>query len=251
MMISDKHLIVGVSERSTSNAANEIIHKIFSNEKIGIEKISIVSIPPERSHMHIDTIFTQVSRAHWVMYGYFSDKLRLNEQSKRKDYSAHITQNEKKSVATIYQYYKPLKTKYQASGQGIKSTQLSGGLEALLYQISTEDFKVPKKDVRIVYSGNNIFPHDEREQWTDSCNVVALKESVVIGYDRNEKTMKAFEEVLGYKTIHVKDLLQQFDNGVDPQSIKNTLIVLSSHELSRARGGSHCMSMPLLRETIQ
>jgi arginine deiminase len=31
-------------------------------------------------------------------------------------------------------------------------------------------------------------------------------------------------------------------------SIQNALILLPSNELSRARGGSHCMSMPLLRD---
>lgn len=44
---------------------------------------------------------------------------------------------------------------------------------------------------------------DAREQWTDSCNVLALKEGVVLGYDRNDKTASAFENA-GFEVLHCK-----------------------------------------------
>ncbi|HEY2583482.1 MAG TPA: arginine deiminase family protein [Mucilaginibacter sp.] len=51
--------------------------------------------------------------------------------------------------------------------------------------------------------------------------------------------------------IKVKELLQKFENNeLDPQKMENTLILMPSSELSRARGGFHCMSMPLLRDKI-
>ncbi|MFN5135428.1 MAG: arginine deiminase family protein, partial [Chitinophagaceae bacterium] len=123
------------------------------------------------------------------------------------------------------------------------------GIESLLRQISVEDFNVHPDEVKVIYSGGNIFPHDEREQWTDSCNVVALKEGVVIGYDRNDKTADAFK-ANGFTVVTTTELFEQFENGTDPESIENTLILLPSAELSRARGGSHCMSMPLLRDRL-
>ena len=36
-----------------------------------------------------------------------------------------------------------------------------------------------EEKVRFIYSGNNKFPFDTREQWTDSCNLLALREGVV------------------------------------------------------------------------
>ena len=30
--------------------------------------------------------------------------------------------------------------------------------------------------MKFIYSGNNEFPFDAREQWTDSCNLLALRE---------------------------------------------------------------------------
>ena len=54
------------------NAINEIIHTIFST-KLDIEKISVVKIAKNRAQMHIDTIFTQVKRNVWVLYGRYSE----------------------------------------------------------------------------------------------------------------------------------------------------------------------------------
>jgi len=102
--------------------------------------------------------------------------------------------------------------------------------------------------VEFIYSGNNKFPFGAREQWTDSCNLLALKDGVVIGYDRNDKTLEAFRSK-GFRTVRAKDLLEEFEAGVSsPETIQNTFIMLPSAELSRARGGSHCMSLPILRD---
>ena len=123
-------------------------------------------------------------------------------------------------------------------------------LEDLLSDISKNDLDCNGK-VKFIYSGNNIFPFDAREQWTDSCNLLALKEGVVLGYDRNDKTIEAFKEN-GFNIINVDELLAQLENGkIDIKDITDTMILIPSAELSRARGGFHCMSMPLLRDDLE
>jgi arginine deiminase len=82
-------------------------------------------------------------------------------------------------------------------------------LEDLLIDISVTDLHC-ENEVRFIYSGNNEFPYNAREQWTDSCNLLALKEGVVLGYDRNDKTTEAFKNA-GSALIHVKELLQELE----------------------------------------
>ena len=123
-------------------------------------------------------------------------------------------------------------------------------LEELLTDISKNDFGCDDP-IKFIYSGNNEFPFDAREQWTDSCNLLAIKEGVVLGYDRNDKTIEAFKEN-GFDIINVDELLSQLENGeIDIKDITDTMILIPSAELSRARGGFHCMSMPLLRDDLE
>ncbi len=268
MMISPNHLIVGCSERTTASAVDAIIHRIFSIgweanggksidknpeapiPSLGIEKISVVKIPQERTVMHIDTIFTQVSRHAWVMFGEYSEIHKRKRGEEKVDFSAGFSDAPEEHTTKVIQFRKPASVPYMKNGEGISEEPLPG-LETLLHRISIEDFGVKPQDVRVVYSGggSDYFPFDEREQWTDSCNVLALKEGVVLGYDRNERTALEFENVLDFDVVTAEDLLKQFENGeIKPQDVTDTLILLPSTELSRARGGSHCMSMPLLRD---
>ena len=58
MVVSKDHLLIGVSERTTMEAAHQAIQLLF--EKNVVKKITIIRIPKKRDYMHIDTVFTQV-----------------------------------------------------------------------------------------------------------------------------------------------------------------------------------------------
>ena len=104
--------------------------------------------------------------------------------------------------------------------------------------------------INFIFSGEGITPYQEREQWTDGCNLVALKPGVALTYDRNPKTELALRNA-GYDIIHARELLQKINEGlIDPAGIEKTIITLPSNELSRARGGSHCMTCPLVRVSV-
>jgi len=253
MMIAPNHLVIGYSERTTPSAIDEIIHLIYKINTTGIEKITVVKIPRQRAVMHIDTVFTQVRKDTWVLYGKFSERVKKHKNEKQFPYYNHLLDKkaDEDDNVEILRYHKPVAEQYQA-GKNYRENinDKIHGLESLLRNISIEDFGVHENEVKIIYSGDNIFPFDEREQWTDSCNLLALKNGVVVGYDRNEETFKAFE-AKGFSIIKARELFEKFDKKeLTPDDVQDTLIVLPSAELSRARGGAHCMSMPLLRDNI-
>lgn len=235
MVVSKDHLLIGISERTSTEAAHQCINILF--EKNVVKKITIVKIPKKRDYMHIDTVFTQVKRNVWVLLGAFSRKTIKMEDADPVQRVLEGIKKEDKIKITQFRKKDPSDPVY------------FDNLEELLADISKHDLKSEEK-VKFIYSGNNEFPFDAREQWTDSCNLLALKEGVVLGYDRNDKTMEAFKEA-GFSIIHAHELVQKLESGeIKTKDMENTLITMPSAELSRARGGFHCMSMPLMRDEI-
>ena len=80
--------------------------------------------------------------------------------------------------------------------------------------------------VELIKCGNGRRIDAEREQWSDGVNLICVRPGVVIAYDRNFVTNETLRRH-GVKVIEVP-----------------------SSELSRGRGGSHCMTMALVREDM-
>ena len=79
------------------------------------------------------------------------------------------------------------------------------------------------EDLNVIPTGGDPFG-SEREQWDDGNNLLCLEPGVVIAYDRNVATNARLRKA-----------------GLE-------VITISGSELGRGRGGSHCMSCPLLRD---
>jgi arginine deiminase len=98
-----------------------------------------------------------------------------------------------------------------------------------------------------IFCGGPKRQFQEREQWTSGCNFVALRPGLVLGYGRNERTYEAMQREAGY---HIVDALEFLTGEAEIGDEQRAVITFEGSELVRGGGGPRCMTLPVLRETL-
>ncbi|HKA35686.1 MAG TPA: arginine deiminase family protein [Thermoanaerobaculia bacterium] len=210
LVLREDMLAIGYSER-TEKTTIERLAETLKAARSPIRRLVLVAIPPARSTMHLDTVFTVISREECLVYG----PMILAGGAEEAD---------------VYQCDLGKRSLAWTSEKDLLSVLKAQGM-----------------DLAPVRCGGNDPIAERREQWTDGANAFALAPGILLLYDRNVATAEELSRA-GYRIVDEADLLLGREE-LDRKSGKS-VILLAAHELSRARGGPRCMAMPLVREDL-
>jgi arginine deiminase len=209
LVLAEDVVAVGQSERTNRAGINLLGDSLARRE--GMPRwLIIVEIPHRRAFMHLDTLFTPVDENACLVY----PPVILDEGSLNP--GVFLVDLHKEERAFVH---KP----------GLLSTLAGLGC-----------------DLEPIACGGSDPVAQQREQWTDGANAMALAPGVITVYDRNLATADELARH-GFDIVTADDVI----GGKTPVALdddKRVAIQMPSNELSRARGGPHCLLHPLVRD---
>ena len=177
-----------------------------------MKSMIVVELPKQRSFMHLDTVFTFTNTHECLIY---PPVILPGGGQAAKVMSIDLT---RKSIS-------------YTSQKSLLATLKRNGL-----------------DLDPIFCGGKKAIDQQREQWTDGANAFTLAPGIVMLYERNVRTAEELASH-GYHIIYEDDLLLGRAE-LETWTKKKYAIQVQGHELSRARGGPRCMTMPLERDEV-
>ena len=159
LVLSEKILAVGVSERTHPAAIERLAKNLFYFNKTEYEIVLAFDIPKSRAFMHLDTVFTQVD------YDKFLIHQELRHEIKAYEITRSTTHKNKLNVLPI-----------------------EGKLDEILSKY------LDRKITLIPCGGEDDPVASDREQWNDGANTIVIRPGEVIVYERNHITNKLLEQ---------------------------------------------------------
>jgi arginine deiminase len=209
LVLSPEVAAIGVSER-TNPVAVEMLAAALARLENGPRWLEVVQVPARRAYMHLDTVFTPLDR----------------------------------DAALVFE---PV-----ISGSGPQLAATSeidlrlGDFTPRHRGRFLEALAARRLELEPVPCGGADPVAQQREQWTDGANAFALAPGVVILYDRNVATADELDR-RGFAVVAAEDVLLGREE-VRLDAGRRVCLLLESHEISRARGGPHCLTHPLERD---
>ncbi len=209
IVLSTEVIAVGLSER-TNRLGIDDLAAALAKQADAPRFVVVVELPRRRAYMHLDTLFTPIDREMALVF----PPVLLHRGSEK---------------ATVYEIDLRSKSRSWLPRSDLLSclSRRGAGFEP------------------IACGGDDPIAQ-QREQWTDGANALALAPGVIAMYDRNPCTLEELSR-RGFRVVEADDLLLGREE-VDLDAKERVCISFASHELSRARGGPHCLTHPLRRD---
>jgi arginine deiminase len=211
LVLSDDIVAIGISER-TNLAAAELLSAALARLEDGPRWLEVVHVPARRAYMHLDTVFTPLDEGAALAF-------------------PPVICGDGPELAETYE------VDLHASD---RTPQHRGCL--------LDALKARGLDLEPIPCGGDDAIAQQREQWTDGANAFALAPGIIVLYDRNVATARELER-RGFRIVSADDVLLGREE-VSLADDGRTCLLLESHEISRARGGPHCLTHPLLRDDM-
>jgi len=211
LVLSPEVVVIGISER-TNMVAVELLAEALAGREDGPRWLEIVHVPARRAYMHLDTVFTAVDRDAALVF----EPVICGDGPQRAD------------TYEIDLHSIDLVTRHRGC---LLETLRNHGL-----------------DLQPIRCGGGDPVAQQREQWTDGANALALAPGVIVLYDRNIVTADTLASS-GFRVLPAEDVLlgrEEIALGTDGR----VCVLIDSHEMSRARGGPHCLTHPLIRDAV-
>ena len=219
LVLSDDMLFVGCSERTRPEAIEEFARHALFPAFPELRRIYAVMMPKQRSIMHLDTILTQVDRDLFLCH----EPLVCGDESDRALQVVRLEQDREPALVA------------GATVADVLREELGASL-------------------RFSPCGGHNPLHQEREQWTDGANAVALGPSHIVLYSRNTWTIDTLCREHGFMQITInpeQPPAERRDVIAAGMDFERTIFAFTGSELSRARGGGRCLTMPLSRAPLE
>ncbi|HVS02129.1 MAG TPA: arginine deiminase family protein [Thermoanaerobaculia bacterium] len=208
VLVVSREVLLVGISERTNRRGVEVLAEYLRGEPTSFRHLIAVELPPRRAFMHLDTVFTVIDEG--VCLGY-PPVIEAGGPEAARVYSVDL------SAAELTFTVQPALLPALAAAGVVLELVPCGGDEDFIEQ--------------------------QREQWTDGANAFAVAPGIVFLYHRNRRTTGELE-ARGWRLLDEEQALATADLAAGGR----TVITFSGRELSRARGGPRCMTMPLERE---